>query len=131
MKGYLKKRFSIETKGAKWMTPNQVSQWAFQRCADGENTQEMRDMITNSHWAYLYCKTIENREEIAIRITDPIWAWAYCQFLEGMPHLLNHEKWKKVYETIVVFARWSPRYMTSCSSSGKIYYGGYNDSSCF
>jgi len=111
-----------------WLTPKKISQWAFQRCADGEDTPEMRDMITDSHWVYLYCKNIDNRAEIAIRITDPIWAGAYCQFLEGMPHMLNHDKWKKVYETIVVYARWSPRYMTSGSDSGTLYDGGYNDS---
>jgi hypothetical protein len=113
-----------------WLTPKKISQWAFQRCVDGEDTAEMWEMITDPHWAYLYCKNVANRAEVAIRITDPIWAGPYCKFLETMPQLLNNDEWKKVYEVILKYAIWSATYMTSSSKPSGSYYGGYNDS-CF
>jgi hypothetical protein len=126
----LKQRYSIEIEGAKWMTPKQISQWAYQRCADGEDTPEIRDMITDPHWAYLYCKTVVNRPEVAIRITEPMWAGPYCKFLETMPQLLNNDEWREVYAVILLYARWSPRYMTSASDPGTVYNGGYSSSCC-
>jgi hypothetical protein len=115
-------------KDSLWLTPKKISQWAFQRCVDGEDTPEMRNLITDSHWAYLYCKNVANRAEVAIRITDPMWAGPYCKFLETMPQLLNNDEWRETYAIIVLYARWSPRYMTSASDSGSVYDGGYDDS---
>jgi hypothetical protein len=126
----LKQRYSTEIEGAKWLTPKKISQWAYQRCADGEDTPEIRDMITDPHWAYLYCKTVANRPEVAIRITEPMWAGPYCKFLETMPQLLNNDEWREVYAVILLYARWSPRYMTSASDPGTVYNGGYSSSCC-
>jgi len=113
-----------------WLTPKKISQWAFQRCVDGEDTPEMRDLITDPHWAYLYCKNVANRPEVAIRITDPVWAGPYLKILEQLPdRLLKSNEWREVYAVLLLYARWSPRYMTDSSDSGtKYYYGGYYNS---
>ena len=102
-----------------WLTPKKISEWAFQQCVDGEDTPEMREMITDSHWAYLYCKNVALREEVAVNVQDPTWSGLLCKMLEELPELLKDKSWKNVYQKLLVYARWSPRYMTDSSCSSK------------
>jgi len=103
-----------------WLTPKKISQWAFQQCADGNDNKEMWEMITDPYWAYLYCKTIALRAEVAINVKSPKWSGLLCLKLENLPNLLKYsEKWKAIYRDLLPYARWSPLYMTSDSSSGK------------
>ena len=48
----------------KLLNEEKMSMWAFFECKNGNNTPEMRKLITNEKWAYIYCLDIKDRLEV-------------------------------------------------------------------
>ena len=49
-----------------------MSEWAFDQCEIGNDTEDMRDLIKTERYAFLYCRFIKDRPEIRKYITDNI-----------------------------------------------------------
>lgn len=41
-----------------------ISKWAFYQTYKGNDTQEIRDLITDSIWAYRYCQLVRHRPDM-------------------------------------------------------------------
>jgi hypothetical protein len=63
----------------KLIDEEEMSCWAFCQCLNGNDTEEMKDLITNSWDAYWYCRNIKDREEMWKNITTSYWAKEYCR----------------------------------------------------
>ena len=64
----------------KLLNEYEMSSWAYKECAKGNDTKEIRELITNNGWIYNYCKDIE---EMWSKITDPSWAYLYCRDIKN------------------------------------------------
>ena len=61
----------------KLLNEEEMSQWAYKECKKGNNTPEIRKLITNSAFAYWYCIYIESTEEMRSKLTEPFWVKRY------------------------------------------------------
>ena len=52
-----------------WINEWEQSSWAFWRCYLGDDTPEMRKLITSPEWLYSYCKFVRNDTNIKNRIS--------------------------------------------------------------
>ena len=41
-----------------------MSHWAYNQCKSGNDTPEMRKLITDSIWVYMYCKYIKENKRM-------------------------------------------------------------------
>jgi len=64
-----------------------MSEWAYDQCIDGNDTSEMRNLITHNEYVYKYCFHIKNIEEMWRKITDYYYAKWYCEDIEDIPEL--------------------------------------------
>lgn len=55
----------------------EMSAWAFSQCLNGNDTKEMRDLITFPTSAYLYCKSIRNLPEMREKVNCQKWRFRY------------------------------------------------------
>ena len=56
----------------------EMSQWAYFQCKYGNDTPEMRNLITDSYWAYWYCRFVKDKKEMWKKIKDSDSATKYC-----------------------------------------------------
>ena len=70
----------------------EISKWAYNECLNGNDTPEIRKLITDSKLAYWYCKNIKDRKELWSKITDSEWAYWYCNDIKDRPEI------RKLYE---------------------------------
>ena len=59
----------------------EISHWAYQECKKGNNTSEIRNLITLDCYIVYYCKDVKDREEMWSKIKESYWKWVYCQIL--------------------------------------------------
>jgi len=74
----------------------EISKWAYYQCLNGNDTQEMRDLITDSNWAYSYCRDVKDRKEIWSKIKCSYWAHCYCKFVKDKPEV--RKLWDKRFK---------------------------------
>lgn len=60
---------------------NEMSRWAYLQCKNGNDTKEMRNLITNGCWSFYYCKCIKDRKEMWKKIRNKN-AFNYCQYID-------------------------------------------------
>ena len=70
----------------------QMSRWAYRQCLNGNDTPEMRNLITNEYVACLYCIDVKDIKEMWYKIKDPSWAEVYCK------HVKNRQEVRKLYK---------------------------------
>lgn len=70
----------------------ELSRWAFWQCYKGNDTEEMRSLITHSEWAYWYCKCIKDIEEMWSKINNPNWAYLYCIYVKNRLEVRKYMK---------------------------------------
>lgn len=51
----------------------EMSEWAFYQCYNGNDTEEMRDLINDNYGIYCYCYFIKNSIEMRNKFTDKEW----------------------------------------------------------
>ena len=56
-----------------------LSDWAYSECCKGNNTKDIRDLITDDYWIFNYCKDIE---EMWSKIRNSYWAVMYCEWVK-------------------------------------------------
>ena len=76
----------------KLLSKYEMSAFGFDECNWGNDTPEMRNLITDSQVAYLYCKQIRDIKEMWCKITDPIWISMYCRFVKDRPEVRKYVK---------------------------------------
>jgi len=76
----------------KLIDKEEISRWAYWQCWNGNDTPEMRNLITNSYWVYFYCKNIKDIEEMWSKINRTIYAKWYCQDVK------NRLEVRKIFE---------------------------------
>jgi len=52
----------------------EMSKWAFRQCLEGNDTEEMRSIITNPQWCWRYYVEIKHDEVMLHRILNSKWA---------------------------------------------------------
>ena len=83
----------------KLLNKREMSMWAFEECRNGNDTKEMRKLITNQCDIYLYCLNVKDREEMWTKITDPTYALLYCIDVKNKPEVrkyINNSKAKMI-----------------------------------
>ena len=65
----------------------EMSWWAYYECCKGNDTPEIRKLITASSYAYWYCFWIKDRKELWSRINDSYWAKSYCIDVKDRPEV--------------------------------------------
>ena len=60
----------------------EISEWAYHQCLNGNDTEEMRDLITEEAHIYSYCKKIEDRTDMWPRINSWFYAISYCRHVK-------------------------------------------------
>ena len=109
----------------KLLSEYEMSEWTYSECLKGNDTKEMRKLITNQcdiylYWLnvkdreemrklitnqcdiYLYCLNVKDREEMWTKITDPTYALLYCIDVKNRPEVrkyINNSKAKE-YRTL-------------------------------
>ena len=76
----------------KLLDERDMSLWAYSECLKGNDTPEIRNLITNHFCLYSYCVMIKDREEMWSKITHPVWAKAYCIDVKERPRVLKYVK---------------------------------------
>jgi len=61
----------------------EMSRWAFNQCKNGNDTPEMRYLITKNWDAYHYCRWIKDRPEVRSKINDSFYVYLYCRFIKN------------------------------------------------
>jgi len=54
----------------KLIDEEEISEWAFYQCKNGNDTIQMRRLITNIFWIQCYCNDIKNLKEMRYKITN-------------------------------------------------------------
>ena len=50
-----------------------MSIWAYNQCKDGNDTPEIRSLITDSYWAYIYIvNVLEIQKRCGVRLNNPL-----------------------------------------------------------
>ena len=57
----------------KLVDKKEMSKWAFIQCKNGNDSEEMRDLITSPEWIYAYYVHIKSREEMKNKVSDVVW----------------------------------------------------------
>ena len=65
----------------------EMSQWAFEECWNGNDTPEMRNLITDDLWIYRYCECIKDRKEMWSRIKTKYIARVYYFVIKKRPEI--------------------------------------------
>jgi len=65
----------------------EMSEWAYEQCRNGNDTPEMRDLITDSIDAFRYCKNVKDRPEMWVKINDSFAAYWYCKEIKDRPEV--------------------------------------------
>ena len=63
----------------KLLNEEEISELVCNECATGNDTPEMRKLITKQYWIYWYCYCVKDRKEMWSKIRDPITAYYYCK----------------------------------------------------
>lgn len=64
-----------------------MSEWAFLQCGRGNDTIEIRSIITEDYHIVSYCKNIRDLEDMWSKIKDPEWASIYCVEVNDRPEV--------------------------------------------
>ena len=93
----------------KLLNEYEMSEWAYNECFNGNDTPEIRKLITDSYYSYEYCRWIKDRDELWLKITDKEILKAYFE---------DHaDRWNKKIEYRWVY------YMNKCKKD-KLKYRG-------
>ena len=69
----------------------EINAWAYNQCMIGNDTKQMRRLITNNALIYSYCRNIKDREEMLSKITDYD-AYRYCKYIKDRPEVRRYIK---------------------------------------
>jgi len=64
-----------------------MSEWAYEQCWNGNDTEEIRNLIVEEWYAYLYCKFIGDVKEVKNKISDKSLLRKLCNY--------KREKWEQ------------------------------------
>ena len=53
----------------KFLNEREMSDWAYRECKKGNDTEEIRKLITDSFWAYMYCYCIGHNNKLSKKIS--------------------------------------------------------------
>lgn len=65
----------------------EMSWWAFEECWFGNDTPEMRNLITDDLWIYRYCEYIKDRKEMWSKIKSKYMSKVYYYTIKKRPEL--------------------------------------------
>jgi len=65
----------------------EMSKWGYWQCRNGNDTPEMRSLITNKEWIYWYCRYVADIKEMWSKITDNDIAYYYCKKIKDRPEI--------------------------------------------
>ena len=66
-----------------------ISEWAYYQCKNGNDTEQMRNLITYDYWIYYYCKDIKDIKEMWTKIKSQYWICHYCLNIKNREELTS------------------------------------------
>ena len=64
-----------------------LSEWAYNQCKRGNDTPEIRKLITSQYWSFEYCRDIKDIKEMWSKIKSSYWAYWYCRWIKNRPEV--------------------------------------------
>ena len=76
----------------KLLNKEDMSDWAYFECKNGNDNSEIRKLITKLVDVYCYCRDVRDIKEMWSRIKDPDWAFWYCRIIKNRPEVRKYIK---------------------------------------
>ena len=80
----------------------QISEWAYHQCEEGNDTEEIRNLITHQYYAYKYCRHIKDIEEMWKKITKPDIAYWYWFWVKQRPEIKKYINFARGFKNEII-----------------------------